>query len=99
MRLPLLLTALCALCIDCGAPEESGDELGVLSQALSDPIVETFSGTLARNGLASRGPFAVQPGSRSSVVLSGTGDADLYVRFGSPPTVGIDHVEIVKGPA
>jgi leucyl aminopeptidase len=90
MRLPLLLSALCALCIDCGATDESGDDLGVLRQALSDaPIVETFSGTLARNTTASRGPFAVQPGSRLSVVLSGTGDADLYVRFGSRPSTSV----------
>ena len=45
MRLPIWLSGLCALCIACGAPEQSDDELGVLTQA----ITETFSGTLAQN--------------------------------------------------
>src|SRR3954470_12487632 len=88
MRLTLPLSGLLALFVACGAPEDSGDELGgtelgVLTQALS----EAFSGTLARSETAARGPFAVQPGSQLRVVLAGTGDADLYVRFGSRPTL------------
>ena len=83
MRLPVWLCGLLAWCIACGASEQSADGLGVLTQALT----ETFSGTLARNEVAARGPFAVQPGSQLRVVISGTGDADLYVRFGSRPTL------------
>ena len=47
---------------------------------------ETFSATVAANGSKSYGPFAVTPGSNFHAVLSGTGDADLYVRFGAAPT-------------
>jgi hypothetical protein len=96
MRLPLSPSGLSALFIAsafiaCGAPEEllddSGDELGVLSQAIVGSTTETFTGTLTQNQTVARGPFAVQPGSQLRVTLSGTGDADLYVRFGSRPTL------------
>jgi lysophospholipase L1-like esterase len=80
-------SALSALCIACAAAEESGaeprGELGVLREALS----ETFSGTVAQDQVVRRGPFEVQTGSDLRVVLSGNGDADLYVRFGSRPTL------------
>jgi lysophospholipase L1-like esterase len=82
MRLSIGLSVLFALSVACAAAEQA-DELGVLNQELS----ETFAGTLAQNEVASRGPLAVQPGSRLRVVLSGTGDADLYVKFGSRPTL------------
>jgi Trypsin len=51
------------------------------------PIVESFSGSLSQGQTVARGPLSVQPGSQLRVVLSGTGDADLYVRFGSRPTL------------
>ncbi len=69
------------------AGEEAGLELGVLEQAITGSTTETFSGTLAQGQTAARGPFAVQPGSQLRVTLSGSGDADLYVRFGSRPTL------------
>ena len=47
---------------------------------------ETFSATVAQGGSKAFGPFAVTPGSSFRAVLSGTGDADLYVRFGAAPT-------------
>lgn len=34
---------------------------------------------------------------RNSIMIDGL--PGLSVRFGSPPTVGVDHVEVVKGPA
>jgi lysophospholipase L1-like esterase len=83
MRLPIWLSGLCAWCVACAAANEPLDELGVLAQE----ITETFSATVAQNEAVARGPLAVQPGSRLRVALSGTGDADLYVRFGSQPTL------------
>jgi hypothetical protein len=53
----------------------------------SGSLVEAFSGTLQLNQTAARGPFSVQAGSQLRVDLSGSGDADLYVRFGSRPTL------------
>jgi len=47
---------------------------------------ETFSASVAQGASKSYGPFAVAPGTTFRAVLSGTGDADLYVRFGSAPT-------------
>lgn len=47
---------------------------------------ENFSATVAQSGSKSYGPFAVVPGTNFRAVLSGTGDADLYVRFGAAPT-------------
>lgn len=48
--------------------------------------VQTFNDSVAANANKAFGPFAVQPGSSVKVTLSGTGDADLYVRFGAAPT-------------
>ena len=47
---------------------------------------ETFNATVATNGSKAYGPFTVVPGTTFHAVLSGTGDADLYVRFGAAPT-------------
>ncbi len=47
---------------------------------------ENFSATVAQNGSKSYGPFEVKPGTNFRAVLSGTGDSDLYVRFGAAPT-------------
>jgi hypothetical protein len=48
--------------------------------------VEQFSGSLAQGATRSYGAFAVKPGTIFRAVMTGTGDADLYVRFGSAPT-------------
>ncbi len=47
---------------------------------------ENFNSTVAQNGSKAFGPFEVKPGTNFRAVLSGTGDADLYVRFGAAPT-------------
>lgn len=46
----------------------------------------SFNDTVAANATKSFGPFTVQPGTVFRAVLSGSGDADLYVRFGTAPT-------------
>jgi len=45
------------------------------------------SGTLALNEMHVVPAFSVEPGSRFEAVITGTGDADLYVRFGAAPTL------------
>ncbi len=52
----------------------------------SGTTTENFSATVAQNGSKAYGPFAVVAGTSFRAVLSGTGDADLYVRFGAAPT-------------
>lgn len=44
------------------------------------------SGALARAQEQHHGGYAVTPGTPFRAVLTGTGDADLYIRFGAPPT-------------
>ncbi|HCF59421.1 MAG TPA: peptidase M10 [Myxococcales bacterium] len=50
------------------------------------PLSATFGGTLNRNQSARHGPLPVVPGSTFTVTMSGSGDPDLYVRFGAQPT-------------
>ncbi|MEY2932238.1 MAG: hypothetical protein RL033_2987, partial [Pseudomonadota bacterium] len=97
MRLPLSLSGLslsglCALCFACGAPAEepiaeSGEQLVALRQHITGATSSRFTDTLEQGETASRGPMTVFPGQRLQVTLAGRGDADLYVRFGSRPTL------------
>ncbi|MGQ0507175.1 MAG: M57 family metalloprotease [Myxococcaceae bacterium] len=50
------------------------------------PTTETFSGSLAQGKTHAYGPFDAAPGTTFKATLSGTGDGDLYVRFGSAPS-------------
>ncbi len=50
------------------------------------PVTENVSGSVAKNANKYFGPYTVAPGTTFSVNMTGTGDADLYVRFGSKPT-------------
>jgi hypothetical protein len=51
------------------------------------PVTETFSGSVARRTWANIGSgFAVAAGTSIEVRMTGSGDPDLYVRFGSNPT-------------
>jgi hypothetical protein len=47
---------------------------------------QTFSGTLAKGASKTLPVFQVTPGETFTVTMTGTGDADLYVRFGAAPT-------------
>ncbi len=47
----------------------------------------SFSGTAVKDQQLALAPIAVTPGSAFSVAMTGTGDADLYVRFGQAPTL------------
>lgn len=44
------------------------------------------TGTVKKGEWAHQGSFPVNPGANVKVVMSGSGDADLYVRFGAEPT-------------
>jgi hypothetical protein len=44
------------------------------------------SGSVAKNAWNHLGAFAVTPGTQLAVSMTGTGDPDLHVRFGSQPT-------------
>ena len=46
----------------------------------------SFNGTVAQGQLVTLPVFTVKPGSTFTVVLGGSGDADLYVRVGLAPT-------------
>ncbi|XXT24236.1 M57 family metalloprotease [Sorangium sp. So ce429] len=46
----------------------------------------TFSGSLAAGAGAAHGPLAVVPGTTFKLDMTGTGDPDLYLRFGAAPT-------------
>ncbi|MFZ6672446.1 M20/M25/M40 family metallo-hydrolase [Undibacterium sp. Xuan67W] len=63
-------------------------ELGSDGAATPGPVdkVETFTGSLTKGQKASYGPFKVGAGGSFAAALSGTGDADLYVRKTSAPT-------------
>ncbi|MBX7097666.1 MAG: peptidase M10 [Myxococcaceae bacterium] len=69
-----------------GAAQVSGPGPVTPPPATGSPSTKGFDGSLAKGQSALLPTFAVKPGSTFSVVLSGTGDADLYVRFGSAPT-------------
>ncbi len=47
---------------------------------------ETFSGSVAQGQNANFGPFSVTAGTVFTAAITGSGDADLYVRFGAAPT-------------
>ncbi len=47
---------------------------------------ETFEGSVSRNAEDNYGPFTVTAGQAFKAVMTGTNDADLYVRFGAAPT-------------
>jgi serine protease len=50
------------------------------------PKDATYSGSLARYETDNYGPFSVVPGTTFTAAMTGSGDPDLYVRWGSPPT-------------
>jgi hypothetical protein len=51
-----------------------------------EPQTGSATGELAHSEWVNYQPLAVEPGSSLTAVVTGTGDADLYVRFGSAPT-------------
>ncbi len=51
------------------------------------PSSATASGSVAAGGVVNYTPITVLAGTTFKVVMTGTGDADLYVKFGSTPTM------------
>jgi vibriolysin len=50
------------------------------------PVSTTVSGSVKKNQTVNHGPYTVLAGSTFSVTMTGTGNPDLYVRFGSQAT-------------
>jgi serine protease len=50
------------------------------------PTTDVKSGSVARNAFSHLAPYTVKPGTTFSAVMTGTGDPDLYVRWGAQPT-------------
>jgi vibriolysin len=50
------------------------------------PVSTTASGTVSKNSQKNHGPYTVLAGTQFRVVMTGTKNPDLYVRFGSAPT-------------
>jgi serine protease len=50
------------------------------------PKTDTKSGSVAASANVNYGPYSVLAGTTFKVVMTGTGDPDLYVRFGAAPT-------------
>ncbi|PTL81537.1 M4 family metallopeptidase [Vitiosangium sp. GDMCC 1.1324] len=50
------------------------------------PVSTTVSGSVASGANANYGAYSVVAGTQFKVVMTGSGDPDLYVRFGAAPT-------------
>ncbi|WP_309242999.1 M4 family metallopeptidase [Hyalangium versicolor] len=50
------------------------------------PTTETASGSVSKNSQKNHGPYSVVAGTQFKVVMTGTKNPDLYVRFGAAPT-------------
>jgi hypothetical protein len=81
-----------------GAPADSGDPGGdppppppptPPPPSSGTPRTGSASGSLARGQSIAYQPLSVLAGSRLDVAITGTGDADLYVRFGAQPTASL----------
>ncbi|WNG33329.1 peptidase M4 [Archangium violaceum] len=55
------------------------------------PVYTTVSGSVSRSQNVNYGPYNVLAGTTFKVVMTGSGDPDLYVRFGSAPTTTSYH--------
>ncbi|HEX8538641.1 MAG TPA: M4 family metallopeptidase, partial [Cystobacter sp.] len=63
----------------------SGANLKATHEA-GGPVSASVSGSPSQGQQILHGPYSVAAGSTFKVVMTGTGDPDLYVRFGSEPT-------------
>ena len=62
---------------------KANELVGVTS---SGGTVEEFTGTVAKSEWKHFGPFDVTAGSHVKALMTGSNDADLYLRFGAQPT-------------
>lgn len=66
---------------DAGADAGGGEAGGA-------PITVTFNDSLAVDDLKDYGPFVAAPGTKVTARTTGSGDPDLFLRFGGPATFG-----------
>ena len=69
-----------------GAPGSGGGGTGGTT---GTPSTASASGTVAAGGTVNYNPISVLAGTTFNVAMTGTGDADLYVNFGSAPTTTV----------
>ena len=71
-----------------GAPTGGGTDggMGGTDGGTNQTVEETFDSNVAQGAEVPFGPFDVAPDSVLKVTMTGTGDADLYVRVQSAPT-------------
>jgi hypothetical protein len=69
-----------------GAPVTAPTPAPTPTPAPSSTTTRSFNDSVAANATKSFGPFTVQPGTVFRATMTGSGDADLYVRFGTAPT-------------
>jgi serine protease len=63
------------------------------------PRTGSATGSVAKNKSVHYSPLSVVPGTTFTVTMTGTGDPDLYVRFGAQPTLTQYHCRpYVSGP-
>lgn len=67
------------------------------TQGQLTPQTKTETGTVAKGAWAHFGPFQVAAGAKLEVAMTGTGDADLYVRRGLQPTLSAYDCRPYKG--
>jgi hypothetical protein len=75
-------------CVDAAEPSEApASDDGEPSATLATPSSFSESGSLHEGEQHRLEAVDVQPGTPVSVTMTGTGDADLYVRFAAAPTL------------
>ncbi len=67
-------------------PMDAAVDSGAGTEA-SAPVTTTFPVTLAEDAQQAFGPFKAPAGTSFEARMTGSGDPDLFLRFGSPPTV------------
>ncbi len=78
--------------------EVTPEEANALLDVRKGASIHEKRDTLPKDQWRHYGPYPLEPGDAVSVVMSGSGDADLYVRFNQEPThVHFDCAPYIKG--
>ena len=78
-----------AVAVVAAAAELVAAAAALVAAAAEHDVTENFSSSVNAGAfvdIGSSAGFAVTPGTGLTVVMTGTGDPDLYVKFGSAPT-------------
>ncbi len=72
--------------VDCDDSDCSADAACVGNPPAPTQVTENFTGSVAATEEQQLGPFTVVQATEFVAAMTGSGDADLYVRFGAAPT-------------